>query len=616
MSLIQIPEQYPDTWRVRVFMALVAFGLLGIVARLWFLQIAHGQEMWLASEANRTRNIRRVSPRGQIEDRNGVVIGTNRNQIVVSVVPEQIKKHPEALTLLASLLKKPAEDLEDVIARNKTTSFDPVRVDADVDIQTATSIEELHQEMPGISIGPEPIRHYYDGLVFGHILGQMGQIKPEELKERRDEGYRPGDFCGQIGIERAYDSDLRGTDGGREVEVDARGRIRHEVGHLDPIPGSTLRLTIDSSVQKIAYQELQSWSTRGHPGAAVAMDPQTGAVLALVSVPSFDPSQFVTGVTGKNYKQLLEDPQKPLIDRAISGGSAPGSTFKVITASAALDSGKWSPDERVFCGGSMNLGKWVKHCHKSGGHGSVNLQEAIAQSCDIYFYHVGQRLGPDLMAEYSRKYGLGTRTGVDISRENDRRLETDGAVPDPAWKLAHKKGEWVGGETVDYAIGQAMLVATPIQMCNVAAAIGNGGTLYRPQLVQMVTEYDANHHPKIVRRLKPQPIKRLEVSKATIARVARGMQAVMESGTGARSAIPGIEMAGKTGTAQVHKNGKLVNNAWFIGYAPLENPRIAVCVFIQEGGHGGEAAAPIAKKMIASYLKIPIGDVGVSPASD
>ncbi len=617
MSLVNAPEYIPDTHRVKVFMMIVSAGLFSILARLWYLQIAHGDEYLVSSDVNRIRLIRRIPPRGQIEDRNGKVLASSRRKIVVSVVPAEIRKNRGVLPLLSSLLNVPQNELADTIEANKIGAFDPVRVDVDLDIERATRIEERRMELPGVIVEPEPVRNYPDGDLFGHILGQMGQIAPEELRDRKSEGYKPGDFCGKLGIERAYDADLRGRDGGREVEVDARGRIRRELQSNEPVPGSTLRLTIDRDVQSVAQTELRSWLAKGHPGAAVALDVRTGAVLALVSVPGYDPNLFVTGITGENWNKLREDPGNPLVNRAISSAYAPGSTFKLITTAAGLETERTSPGDTAHCSGVMYLGKWRKRCHKSGGHGTVNLNEAIAKSCDIFFYHLGQKLGPERIAEYARKFGLGTRTGIDIVRRGDRQVERDGVVPDPEWKRATHRGEWFGGETVDYAIGQAMLACTPLQMCNATAAIANGGTLFHPQLVQSITSFDTAHRPHSVKKLIPAIVKRVEVSQSTLKIIAKGMRSVMEpGGTGAASAIPGLTIAGKTGTAQRISHGKMANDAWFIGYAPADKPEIAVCVFVQEGGHGGATAAPIARKMLAKYFHIPIEEKSVERSWD
>ncbi len=597
-------------------MAVVTLGLLAILARLWYLQVARGDDLLAASEGNRSRLIRRVPPRGQILDRKGRVLATNRPRIVVSVVPETVRKHPEMLYLLASLLETTPEDLEAIIQAERISPFDPVRVAIDVDIATATRVEEQRLNLPDVLVGPEPLRYYPDGPLFGHLLGQMGQIAPEELKTRRREGYRPGDSCGKLGLERAYDSELRGTDGGQKIEVDARGRMRGMMENTDPIPGDTLMLTLDRDLQRIAWQELSEWAAKGKPGAVVALDPQTGAVLAMVSVPSYDPNQFVAGVSKDYWEQLRQNPLKPLINRAIGSAYAPGSTFKMITAAAGLETGQTSPGDGAYCPGYLALGRWIKHCHKRGGHGSVSLNSAISQSCDVFFYHLGQRLGPDRLAEFARRFGLGKRTRIRMQRPGDASVERMGIVPDPVWKRASRHGEWVGGDTVDYAIGQAMLACTPLQMCNVAAAIGNGGTLYRPQMVQTVRAYDAQNRPSLVYRLQPEAMQQVGLSPTTLAILIQGMRTVMESGTGAHSNIPGLDIAGKTGTAQMVKDGVMQNNAWFIGFAPATKPRIAICVFVETGGHGGETAAPIARKLFAQFFGVTVDAAEATATTD
>jgi penicillin-binding protein 2 len=399
--------------------------------------------------------------------------------------------------------------------------------------------------------------------------------------------------------------------------VDARGRTRQEVSNRDPIPGATVTLNIDSELQKIAYQELLAWAAKGKPGAAVALDPQTGAVLALVSIPSYDPNLFVGGISSKDWKALQDNPLKPQINRAIYGAVAPGSTFKIITAAAGLEAGKTSVHDGDFCGGVIYLGRWAKRCHRRSGHGSVSFTSALARSCDVFFYHLGQRLGPETMAKYAREFGLGERTGVDLLRPGDPQVERAGTVPTPAYKKEVFEEEWVGGDTVDFAIGQSMLACTPIQMCNAAAAIGNGGTLYRPQLVKSIAQIDAKGRATILHQMKPEVLHKVGVSPETLRAVADGMRAVMvPGGTASHCAIPGVIMAGKTGTAQIRIRGRMRDNAWFVGYAPANNPRIAVCVFVETGGHGGTAAAPIARKIIARYLNVKIDGGQVVQTTD
>ena len=597
--------------RVRAFCAFFAIGVCVLLARLWYLQIALGDQLWVASEHNRTRLLRELAPRGQIEDRNGKILAANRQKIVVSVTPSEIPKDDTSLLpTLAKLLNVPLADLKETIEKGKINPYTPVRVAVDLDLHTATRIEERHLDLPGVTVGPEPIRYYPHGPMFGHLMGQMGQIPPEELKARWNEGYRPGDFCGKLGFERAYDQYLHGVDGGREIEVDARGRLKRELSEIEPIPGGTTRLWIDERVQRAAWEGLGEKAKLGHPGGAVAIDPQTGAVIALASYPSYDPNLFATGIKSKDYKKLQTDPLLPQINRAIYAATAPGSTFKMITAAAGLEHGLITPSSSVHCGGGISLGgRWFKRCHKTSGHGSVRLNDAIAKSCDVYFYLLARRLGDKRLAEMARKWGLGSRTGLDIVRPNDIELESAGIVPDAEFKRARYKDEWRDGDIVDFGIGQSMLGCTAIQMANTASAMANRGVIYRPQLVKEIVGYQKDGKARAVRKFKPEVLHKLDLKPETWNLVVQGAVSVMQpGGTAYSSSIPGLTMAGKTGTAQRKSRGKMRNNAWFIGWAPVEDPKIAVCVYVQEGGHGGTDAAPIAKKMIAAYLNLKTGD--------
>ncbi|MBM3496602.1 MAG: hypothetical protein FJX72_20125 [Armatimonadetes bacterium] len=377
------------------------------------------------------------------------------------------------------------------------------------------------------------------------------------------------------------------------------GRVQGEMATSDPVPGAVVRLNISGPLQRLAYEELTSHARRGRPGAVVAMDPRNGAVLALASAPSYDPAAFAGGISATDWKALRDDPLRPLINRAVSSATAPGSVFKVVTAIAGLETGRTSVHDGAYCSGVIHLGRWPKRCHQRSGHGGVSFTEAMAKSCDIFFYRLGQRLGPETMAAYAHRMGFGARTGVDLPD-----VETAGIVPDPQWKQRRKLGPWVGGDTVDYAIGQAMLGCTPIQVCNAVCAVANGGTLYVPRIVGTVTDHLPDGS-KRSEQIRPRVARRLVLRPGTLSAVTRGMEAVMEpGGTASLCAIPGLRMAGKTGTAERGRRGELVDDAWFVAFAPVHDPRIAVCVYVEEGGHGGATAAPIARAMIAQYLGV------------
>ncbi len=613
MNYLDTPQESPVARRPMHLLTVMLVGLACIVARLWYLQVARGDELLLASERNRSKLVRRMPPRGQILDSKGRLVAGNRARMVVTVVPDEVRKSPESLITLAALLGTTVDDLAGTITQNRVSAVDPVRVAEDVDMATVTAIEEHRSEMPGVDVGPEPVRFYPDGPLLGHILGQLGQVSREEIEKRKSSLYRPGDYSGKLGVERFYDDLLRGTDGGTNLEVDARGRPRRVLEERRPLPGASITLTIDRDLQRVAYEGLAEFARDGKPGAAVALDPRTGAVLALASVPSYDPNLFVRKVTSKDWNALNQDPRKPLINRAVGSAYAPGSTFKIVSASGGLETGATDRHTSDFCTGSIKLGRWTKRCHKHSGHGTVYLQSAMAKSCDVYFYHMGQRMGPDRLADFAHRFGLGKKTGIDLPG-----VELSGTVPSPEWKQKRFHEPWVGGDTVDYAIGQSMLTCTPLQMCNVTAAAANGGTLWRPQLVREILGEDAAGRDVVVQKLKPEKLGTTALSASTSGLIVRSLQSVMEpGGTASALAIPGIKMAGKTGTAQMRYRGQMVNNSWFVAFAPLENPVIAVCVFVERGGHGGDAAGPIARKMIAHHLGVQLNPPSpVTPAAD
>ncbi|HSV73038.1 MAG TPA: penicillin-binding protein 2 [Chthonomonadales bacterium] len=602
--MFSVKVQSTSLVRIRVIAIVLAICCAGLITRLWYLQIVQGDALLRASETNRSRVIRWVAPRGIIEDATGRVLACNRYRLVVWAVPSQLlaKEAAPVRQRLAGLLGVTAADIESTIREKRIGDYEPVRVAEDVDMATATRVDEQQLSLPGVSVGAEPVRSYPDGSLLGHVLGYMGEINEEELRRKRAEGYRPGDFSGELGLERAYEAQLRGQDGGQRIEVDAHGRRRRELESSAPVPGARLTLTIRHDLQKVAYDELARWAARGNPGAAVVMDPRDGAVLALVSTPSFDPNLFASGISTGDWRRLHGDPRKPLINRAAGSATAPGSTFKMVTAAAGLETGKATRWTTEYCRGVIFLRRWPKRCHLRTGHGRVDLTESLAKSCDVYFYRLGQRLGPDRMAAYARRFGLGVRTGIDLPR-----VEIAGIVPDPALKRARLGQPWVGGDTVDYAIGQSMLTSTPLQMCRMTAAIGNGGSLLRPQLVRTITEHGADGSARVVHRLERIEDGHLRLSADHLAQIVRGMEAVMEpGGTAAGSAIPGLRVAGKTGTTQRLQGGRMVTDAWFVAYAPIENPRIAICVTVQAAGHGSVVAAPIARKILERFFGLDV----------
>ncbi len=600
--MIDPPDHIPDLRRLKCYYAgiLVLFGC--IIARLWYLQIDKGAELKAMATTLRSRLIRRIAGRGEIWDVKGRVLATNRSHFVVSVLPDEIKKNPQVLPRLASLLDMTEADLAAVIKANTTTAFDPIPVKADADMRLLTEVEEQKLDLPGVLITKDPVRYYTDGQLCTHILGVVRPITAEKLAQLRGKGYLGGDNIGVEGLEATYESDMRGKAGGQRVEVDARGRMRRVLEEIKPTPGHTLRLSVDRDLQKVTYDSLREELNKGRPGAAVALDPRDGSVLAFVSLPSYDLNKF-----GSDYGKLLKDPLKPLINR-VSGSHYPcGSTFKLVTSAAGLETGAISPSTRIYCPGVVYLGRWAFHCDKRSGHGSLDFERALGESCDIYFYRVGEMVGPANLAAWARRYGLGVRTGIDLPPS----VDTKGIVPTDAWKRKHGYGGWRPGDTFNMAIGQGFVGVSPLQLADYTAAIANGGTLYHPHLVKEVLD-TTGPKPVVVRRIEPSVRGELGLSPEHRNAIVEGMRDALEpGGTAGSCAIPNFSVAGKTGTAEVYIHGQKANNSFFVCFAPIENPKIAIAVMVEGGGMGAEAAAPIARRMLNQYFHLHLDNSAV-----
>jgi penicillin-binding protein 2 len=471
-----------------------------------------------------------------------------------------------------------------------------------VDWATVVAVETHQLELPGVNLRVRPRRNYAEGLRAAHVLGYLGEIGPKQLKVLREQGYGSGDEIGQYGLEKRWEGFLKGQSGGQQVEVDALGRRVRVLHEVVDVPGYTVHLTLDRQLQQAAYEALKD-----KEGTLVALDVQNGAILAMVSTPAFDPNMFARGIKAEEWRALIKDRLRPLNNRAIQGQYPPGSTFKVIMAVAGLEEGVIDPDARIsdpgfFPFGNRNFRDW-----KKGGHGSVDLHKAIVESCDVYFYQLGQRLGIDKIAKHARAFGLGEKTGAFLDDEKD------GLVPDTAWKRKRFRQPWYPGETPSVAIGQGYLTTTPLQLANMMAAIANGGILYRPRIVNKVESVDGT----TLREYGPEKIRTINLKPATLQRVRAALADVVrgKGGTGGAARSSVVSVAGKTGTAQVVemkgaylKSEQLSyfnrDHAWFVAYAPVEDPQVAIVVLVEHGGHGGEAAAPVAKKVFEKYIEI------------
>ncbi|HLV81350.1 MAG TPA: penicillin-binding protein 2 [Chthonomonadaceae bacterium] len=590
--------------RLKLFYSILFLLFAIILLRLWYLQILEGPALAAQSETVRTRLLPRIAPRGAILDDKGRVLATSRPRFVIAVLPDALQKNPAVLSRLAGLLQMTPAALAALLARNRTAGFDPVPIERDIDMRLLTQIEEQKLDLPGVVVLSDSVRAYPEKALFAHALGVARPIPPGKLESLRRKGYHSGDSVGVEGLEAAYESDLHGQDGGQRIAVDARGRMTRGLEELPPVAGHTLRLSLDRELQQAAYAALQEPLAQGHPGAVVALDPNDGAVLAFVSTPSYDPNRY-----GADYARLLQDPLKPLINRASASFTPCGSTFKLVTAAAGLETGAITPETQDDCPGFIRMGSRVFHCDKRDGHGRIGFTRALGASCDVYFWHVGEKVGEGSLADWAQRFGLGAKTGIDLPAGEDAK----GIVPSPEWKRQHHLGPWVPGDLLNMAIGQGYVGVTPLQLACYTAAIANGGTLYRPQIVREVSEESGGRSVGL-RRMQPEARGTLGLSPANRDAIVEGMlQAMQPGGTAYGSAIPGLAVAGKTGTAEVRIHGRPASNSLFVCFAPADHPRIALAVVVEGGGHGADTAAPIARRILGQFFglhlatTVPIG---------
>jgi penicillin-binding protein 2 len=573
-----------------------------LVVRLFFLQVFKGEEYRRLSENNSIR-LQRTDPfRGIIFDRSGRMLVDNRPSFDVNIILRNAKPVDRTIGTLAAYLDVPAEELFEKIKDQKgLSSYKPVAIRQDITRDVLAAVEVHKYDLPGIEVNVKQRRHYlYPGSA-AHLLGYLGEIDAGELNSGRYPGQRSGDLIGKRGIERAYDDYLRGESGGRQVEVNVTGQVVRVLNTVPAHPGYNIYLTIDRDVQMAAEALLE-----GVRGAAVAIEPSSGEVLAMASSPSFDQNAFVSGMTHEQWKALISDPLKPLTNRALQGEYPPASTYKILTAIAGLEEGVIDEKTQFHCPGYFRFGRRDYRCWKAGGHGTLSVVDAIAQSCDVFFYQVGLAVGIDRLAWYANAAGLGSTTGIPLAHE------AGGLIPTSTWKSQRFGEAWQEGETLSVAIGQGFNLVTPLQMADLMATVANGGTRFRPELLKRVETAEG----RVVTQTTPHILGRLPISPTTLSLVRRGLWEVVNSehGTAKGARFPGIDISGKTGTAQVIGRKEeepedeselpdhLKAHAWFVAYAPSDNPRIAVAVIVENGEHGSSAAVPIAREMIKTYL--------------
>ncbi|MBF1681670.1 MAG: penicillin-binding protein 2 [Selenomonas artemidis] len=559
--------------------------ILVLIGRAGYLQVYDGELYARLAEGNRIRIIPAEAARGTFYDRNGELLVTNRPGFTVSLLPLTEPISPEVIARVSALIHVPVEEIQKKIDAH--IGFDPIRIKNDVLPDIVSIIEEQKDSYPGVVVEVLPVRDYIFGEYAAHVFGYVSEINEEELERRKGEGYKSGDIIGKFGLERVYDKEVRGIKGGEQVEVDVSGRPVQILGRQSPIPGNDLVLTIDSHIQEAAERAVddQLAAVHAHAAAAVVINPQTGEILAMVSRPAFNPNLFAGGISTVNWNMLNNNPYHPMDNKAITGEYPPGSTFKIVTGTAALAEHKVTAQEKIFDSGRH----WIIPKTNAGGEalGWIDFEQAMAHSDNVYFYEMGNRLGVDTLERYARLFGLGTRTGIDLP------YEAEGLVPNRKYKADnYEDGEWYLSETFDAAIGQGFNLVTPLQAAMVVSEIAANGQRYRPHLVQRIVDVNGN----TVREIKPELLSTLEVDPSVIHHVQEGLHSVTKLGTGTAlfAGFP-VDIAGKTGTAE---NSQGRDHSWFIAYGPYKNPNVVVAVIVEQGGFGSVAAGPIARRIL------------------
>ncbi|MEW6427648.1 MAG: penicillin-binding protein 2 [Thermodesulfobacteriota bacterium] len=594
--------------RMDVVTVVVLAAVAILVARLWFLQIHKGPYYQGLSERNRIRIQSLPAPRGNILDHTGRPIVTNRPSFNVVWYKEDAPDQKQVIKDMAALLGEDITTLLDRVRLNvDLPKYVPVLLAEDIDWQTLSRVENQIYRLPGVQIEATPARKYLFEDVASHLIGYLGEIGPEELKKHEAEGYRPGDQIGKMGLEKQLDLTLHGEKGEKYLEVDVKGFEQQLLQIREPLAGNDVQLTLDIGLQQAAEEALA-----GKAGAVVAMEVDSGRLLVLASSPPYPLSAFKGRIDRKTWEAILNDPLHPLLNKTIQGQYPPGSTYKIVTALAGLSEGLINPETTVYCGGSHKFGNRRYGCWKKTGHGTVSLHRALAESCDVYFYILGQKLGVDRLARYAKAMGLGEKTGIILEHEKA------GVVPTEEWKKRRYRVKWQEGETLSVAIGQGFNLVTPLQLCIMTAATANGGKVYRPGLVERI--FSADGEP--LQHFEPEIIGELQFSPRHLDLVRQGLIGAVNEphGTASKARLKGITVAGKTGTAQVVHLAKTKgtreedipykyrDHAWFTCFAPAEAPKIAVAVLVEHGLHGGSAAAPVAKQVLLRYFNLPPED--------
>jgi penicillin-binding protein 2 len=585
------PRPMPSRGRFRLLAWVLALGFLGVAGQLANLQILSGERLAALSDKNRLRLRPIAAPRGILFDRTGLPLVDNRPAFTLVVVPRDVPDLGALSERLAGLLAVPESELRDRLGRVSPDSPWPIRLSRGLTLEEVARIEEWRLDLPGVTVEVEPQRAYPGVRFAAHLLGYVREASEQDLGRN---GMRRGDLVGQTGLERLHDEHLRGRDGGEQIEVDAYGRLIRVLDRREPVPGAHMWTTLDRRIQQAAEDALGA-----RTGAIVVMDPRNGDVLALASHPAYPVERFSRPLDRETWLSLVEDPTRPLLNRAVQGIYPPGSLFKIIVAAAGLQSQAITPFDRLSCPRAWMFGGRPYHNWEDHDRGALTLREALQFSCNTFFYQLGLKLGPEKIAQMAAAFGFGRVTDSGLTGERP------GLVPSPAWKRATLKDKWHPGDTVSLSIGQGLITVTPLQVARFMAAVANGGTLWKPRLVDRVVTADG----RLIREEAPEIQGRVDVAPVIFEFLHEALGAVVAEGTGKQARVPGVTVGGKTGTAQTHefrseaeRKRRDQDHAWFAGFAPLEEPQVAIVVFAERAGLGGQVAAPIAREVLRAIF--------------
>lgn len=586
MSVIHQPRKPELDARVLVFPAVLFLLLSVLLLRLWYYQVVLAQDLAERGSILNETQVSDLAPRGQMYDRNGVLLAGVRPEWVVTGVPAMIDKDPTLLPRLGKLLQADPVKLKRKLEEGRWKKWLPTPIYIGTATDVASRLAECADEFPGIDIHSQPMRYYPDPKSFSHLMGNVWVPSQDDVDRINGFGKDPAEYVGKNGLEWKYEQNLMGAPGATRMELDSKHRPTKVIGRDAPTPGDSLVLSLDKNLQQIASQALS-----GYRGAVVAIDPSNGEILCMASSPTYDLNLFHHGISNEDFTALNDDPTFPLMNRATSSAYAPGSTFKIVTAIAAMEQGVFDTNRTFYCGGGVKVGNRFFHCMSH--HGAISFHRALVKSCNAYFMSIALQVKRDAMIKAALDCGLYQKTGVDLRSERRGVVATDAYMTQ-----VYPKYRWPLGDTANLGIGQGILAVTPIQMANLMALVANGGTNYKPHIVRAF--HPAGDITKTT-EIAPEEFHHIDAPLSFWEDLKSALVDVIEGdGTAARARIPGIIWGGKTGSAEEKKGNK--THAWFVGFAPFDKPKIAICVFVEQGGHGGETAAPIARQVVERYL--------------